>query len=160
MASARLPTDMRTERACFDGTLLSALAYGTYKFLPFSQVTPALMFTSSTGALLMLYCQLSESMWLRPKRGRVFYGIIAFAVTLFILSTVAIGGRFRFAEMIYIENRTYEFGPKVWYLSNSDRWENVMAMSRCVLIIVTVCRAVAEVLAVSLQSLGSVICSW
>jgi hypothetical protein len=94
-----------------------------------------MLISFAAGALLMLYCQLCESMWLRPKRGRVFYGIAAFSAAIFILSTVSIGGRFRFAEMIYIENRMYEDGPKAWYLSNSDRWENVMTMSRCVLII-------------------------
>lgn len=82
----------------------------------------------------MLYCQLAESMWLRPKRGRVFYGIAAFSAAIFILSTVSIGGQFRFAEMIYIENRTYQEGPKAWYQSNSDRWENVMTMSSIIAI--------------------------
>ncbi|KAF6764742.1 hypothetical protein DFP72DRAFT_799055 [Ephemerocybe angulata] len=98
----------QSERACFDGLLLTTLAY---------------------GALVMLFCQLFQAMALRPKRGRTFYGLIAYSTPIFILATVAVGGRFRFSEKVYIENRTFPEGPTAWYASNSGQWENVMTMA-------------------------------
>lgn len=83
----------------------------------------------SKGALIMLFCQFIQAILLRPKRGRVFYGIIAYSVPIFVLSTVAIGGIFRFSEMVYIDNRMFPDGAKAWYEDNSGRWENVMTQA-------------------------------
>lgn len=77
----------------------------------------------------MLCCQLAQVMSMRPKRGRTFYGIIAFSIPIFTLATVAVGGRFRFAEKLYIENRSFEEGPQAWYVDNSNQWENVMTLA-------------------------------
>lgn len=95
----------RIERACFDGLLLIALSY---------------------GALLMIMMQLSQVLSLRPKRGRLFWAMVVYSVIVFVLSTAAVGGRFRFAELMYVENRTYVGGFAKYLFDSMDRWENVL----------------------------------
>lgn len=112
----------RIDRACFDGLLLIALAYGvcTVARCQWEELT------FRVGALLMILMQLSQVLSLRPKRGRLFWAMVAYSVVVFVLSSAAVGGRFRFAEMMYIENRLFEGGFTGYVITNMDRWENVL----------------------------------
>ncbi|KAH6918983.1 hypothetical protein BKA70DRAFT_1089307 [Coprinopsis sp. MPI-PUGE-AT-0042] len=70
--------------------------------------------------------QLSQVLSLRPKRGRLFWAMVAYTVIVFIMSTAAVGGRFRFAELMYVENKTFEGGFLGYLIAHMDRWENVL----------------------------------
>ncbi|KXN82297.1 hypothetical protein AN958_02729 [Leucoagaricus sp. SymC.cos] len=76
--------DVRFERAEFDGILIAILAY---------------------GALVMLFIQLLRVLLVRPKRGKVFWGITAYSSILFTLASMAAGGKIKFAEYIYVTSR-------------------------------------------------------
>ncbi|KAF9467150.1 hypothetical protein BDZ94DRAFT_1156726 [Collybia nuda] len=98
---------LRAERACFDGTLLAALAY---------------------GALLMLYMQLVQVLLIRPKRGRTFWAIVTYSAFMFPLATLDIAGMFKFSEMSYVDNRNYSGGPAAFYRDRSSEAVNVMGL--------------------------------
>ncbi|TFK27354.1 hypothetical protein FA15DRAFT_666414 [Coprinopsis marcescibilis] len=99
------PRYIRLERACFEGLLLTVLTY---------------------GALLMIIIQIFQVLWLRPKRGRIFYGIIMYSVYTFFLATFAVAGRAKYAETMYVENRKVPGGYIAYYKDSMDRWENVL----------------------------------
>ncbi|KAG2020817.1 hypothetical protein CC2G_006119 [Coprinopsis cinerea AmutBmut pab1-1] len=98
----------RIERACFNGLLLSSLAY---------------------GALLMIVMQLTQVLIMRPKRGRLFWWMVLYTAFIFLLSTFAIGGRFKFAEMMYVDHQDFEEGYLAYYFKFMDRWQNVLNMA-------------------------------
>ena len=79
---------------------------------------------------MMLYIQLIQVLRGRPKRGRVFWGIILYSSAMFLLATLAIIGRIRFAELIYDNNRFYMPGPKAYLLPHLGLWPNVMTQVR------------------------------
>ncbi|KAJ3521759.1 hypothetical protein NMY22_g12184 [Coprinellus aureogranulatus] len=100
--------DPPRDRAGFDGLLLTAISY---------------------GALLMLCCQLCQSLYLRPKRGPKFYCMIAYALVVFVLATVSVSGRFVTAEQQFIDQRFFAYGPTEWFWRNSDNWQSVMTFA-------------------------------
>ncbi|XP_006463551.1 hypothetical protein AGABI2DRAFT_194342 [Agaricus bisporus var. bisporus H97] len=73
--------DIRLETASFDGIVMSTLSY---------------------GALTMVYIQVLRSLITRPKRGRVFWGITIYSALLFLLATLAVGGKIKYAESVYV----------------------------------------------------------
>lgn len=77
----------------------------------------------------MLCCQLVQSLYLRPKRGRKFYCMIAYAVVVFVLATVSASGRFVTGEQQYIDQRMFPTGPTEWFLQNSDSGQTVMTFA-------------------------------
>ncbi|RDB18736.1 hypothetical protein Hypma_014681 [Hypsizygus marmoreus] len=85
------------ERACFDGTFVSTLAY---------------------GALLMLYFQLTQVLLSRPNRGRMYWAIVAYSSILFPLATIAIGGLLKFTELAYVDHHNDPGGPVAFYTSH------------------------------------------
>jgi len=102
--------DVRVDRAGFDGTLLACLAF---------------------GALLTLYIQLIQVLRGRPKHcGCVFWGIIVYSSALFPLATLAVIGKIKFAELIYVTNRLYTSGPTAYYTAYSGMWPNVLTQVR------------------------------
>ncbi|KAF8154606.1 hypothetical protein B0H34DRAFT_660832 [Crassisporium funariophilum] len=105
--------DLRSDRACFDGMLVAALAY---------------------GALVMIYIQLTEVLIRRPKRGRVFWFIVCYSTALFPLSTVAFAGKIKFAEWMYVIHRDYPQGPKAYYADFAGLWPNVMSQTSTTLL--------------------------
>jgi len=99
--------DVRVDFAAFDGTLLACLAF---------------------GALMILYIQLIQVLRGRPKRsGCIFWGIVVYSSALFPLATLAVIGKIKFAEVVYVTNRLYTSGPKAYYIAHSEMWPNVMA---------------------------------
>ncbi|KAF8993315.1 hypothetical protein BDQ17DRAFT_1546125 [Cyathus striatus] len=102
--------DSKREAACFDGVLLATLAY---------------------GALLMLHFQFLQSLMARPKRGRVFWGLVTYSSILFPLATISIGGIFKFAELTYVDNNTYTDGPTAYYVAHASAAVNVMSQIWC-----------------------------
>lgn len=100
--------DMHAERATYYGTLLATLAY---------------------GALLMLYVQLTQVLFARPKSGRKYWVLVAYAGVLFILATLAVGAIFRFSEMTYIDNRNYPGGPVAFYRDFTSDYVHVIGQS-------------------------------
>ena len=74
----------------------------------------------------MIMMQLSQILCLRPKRGRLFWGMVVYSSLVFVLSTAAVGGRFRFAELMYVENRNYASGFAGYLIDHMNRWENVL----------------------------------
>jgi len=116
MSSLSSPTteDVRADRACFDGMLLACLAY---------------------GALMILYLQLIQVLQGRPKQsGRIFWGIIIYSGALLPLATLAIIGKIKTAEVIYINNRLYAYGPNAYYTAHSGMWPNVMTQASTTLL--------------------------
>ncbi|KAG5639721.1 hypothetical protein H0H81_000001 [Sphagnurus paluster] len=99
---------MHAERATYYGTLLATLAY---------------------GALLMLYVQLTQVLFARPKSGRKYWVLVAYAGVLFILATLAVGAIFRFSEMTYIDNRNYPGGPVAFYRDFTSDYVHVIGQS-------------------------------
>ncbi|KAG6819845.1 hypothetical protein H0H93_008048 [Arthromyces matolae] len=95
------------DRALFNGFLVSTLAY---------------------GALVMLYTQLTQVLLSRPKRGNMYWSIVAYSTLLFCLATIAIGGGLKFAEIIFVENRTSPGGPMNYY--NDNLTNNIHIMSQ------------------------------
>jgi hypothetical protein len=53
----------------------------------------------------MLYIQLVRVLLTRPKRGKVFWGITIYSGILVILSSIAAGGKIKFAEYVYVGSR-------------------------------------------------------
>lgn len=80
---------------------------------------------------MILYAQLFQVLRGRPKRsGRVFWAIIVYSSALFPLATLAIIGKIKFAELIYVTNRLYTAGPTAYYIAHSGMWPNVMTQVR------------------------------
>jgi len=77
-------TNLRLEKAEFDGILIAVLSY---------------------GALVMLFLQLLRVLLTRPKRGKVFWGICVYSGVLFTLASIAAGGKMKFAEYTYVSSR-------------------------------------------------------
>jgi hypothetical protein len=50
----------------------------------------------------MVYVQLLRALITRPKRGRVFWGITIYSAFLFLLLTLSVGGKIKYAECIYV----------------------------------------------------------
>jgi len=99
--------DVRVDFAAFDGTLLACLAF---------------------GALMILYIQLIQVLRGRPKSsGCIFWCIVIYSSALFPLATLAVIGKIKFAEVVYVTNRLYTSGPKAYYIAHSEKWPNVMA---------------------------------
>jgi len=77
---------------------------------------------------MMLYIQLIPVLRGRPDQsGRVFWGIIIYSSALFPLATVAIIGKIRFAELIYVTNRLDSSSPAMYSITHSEMWPNVMS---------------------------------
>jgi hypothetical protein len=80
---------------------------------------------------MILYIQLIQVLRGRPKRGgRVFWGIVVYSSALFPLATVAIIGKIKFAELIYVTNRLDASGPLAYSTAHSETWSNVMSQTR------------------------------
>lgn len=80
----------------------------------------------------MLCAQLVQSLYLRPKRGRPFYYMIAYGAFVFAVATMAVTGRFLSAEQQFIDNRMSLEGPTNWFWNHSDSWKSIMTFARCV----------------------------
>jgi hypothetical protein len=124
--------DLNFETAQFDGVIIAVLAYGE----PELRLLITLPFNERAGALVMLYIQLLRVLLTRPKRGKVFWGISIYSGALFALSTIAAGGKIKFAEYVYVSSRFAEsFDPNqsdTWipsqvFKSNADMTMNVMS---------------------------------
>jgi len=77
---------------------------------------------------MTLYIQLIPVLRGRPERsGRVFWGIIIYSSALFPLATVAIIGKIKFAELIYVTNRLDASGPTAYASAHSEMWPNVLS---------------------------------
>lgn len=113
------------ERACFDGLLISTLAYGKLRYS-----RKALTYIS-TGALLMLFVQLTQVLLSRPKRGRTFWAIVTYSSIILPLATLAIGGMLRFMEMAYIDHRD-EMEPINYFQTRGSEPVNMMSQIKCV----------------------------
>lgn len=104
-----------------------------------------------TGAMIMLYIQVTQVMLRRPKRsGNTFWFIIAYSTILFPLTTIAFGGKFRFAETLYLtlsDSNTTGVIDTYWQIHSTDL-SNVMSETWCVLIIAS---GVYEILPYILQ---------
>lgn len=93
--------DLRLETASFDGIVISTLSYGTRR-LKFWTDGALFRLLFSAGALTMVYIQVLKSLITRPKRGRVFWGITIYSALLFLLATLAVGGKIKYAESVYV----------------------------------------------------------
>jgi len=79
---------------------------------------------------MMLYVQLIQVLRGRPKRGRVFWGIVIYSSAVFLLASLAIIGKIRFAELMYVTNRLYTSGAKAYYIAHIGLWPNVVSQAR------------------------------
>ncbi|KAF8816433.1 hypothetical protein BYT27DRAFT_7127882 [Phlegmacium glaucopus] len=102
----------RTGQAFFDGILLACLSF---------------------GALMMLYVQLVQVLRGRPKRDRIFWGIVVYSSVMFLLATMAIIGGIRLAELIYVTHQLSipDAQPQAARLS---LWPNVMGQASSTLL--------------------------
>lgn len=78
----------------------------------------------------MLYMQLVQVLLIRPKRGRSFWAIIAYAAVMFPLATLDIAGVFKFSEMSYVDHRNYPGGPAAFHKNHASEAVNVMGLVR------------------------------
>ena len=129
----------RSNQANFDGMILCGLAYGAYiKELSHSPPSGNQIWIRTTGAMIMLYIQVTQVMLRRPKRsGNTFWFIIAYSTILFPLTTIAFGGKFRFAETLYLtlaEANTTGIIDSYWQMHSTDL-SNVMSETWYVMII-------------------------
>ncbi|KAF9527221.1 hypothetical protein CPB83DRAFT_856579 [Crepidotus variabilis] len=95
-----------SERACFDGVMLTALAY---------------------GALVMVCVQTAQVLLYRPRRDQTFYLVILYTSIVFPLTTAGFFGRLRFAELTYVVNRNYPGGLKQYSIDHSDQWASYLS---------------------------------
>lgn len=93
----------RIERGFFDGLFLGTFAY---------------------GALIMVMLQVAQVLSLRPKRGRLFWAMLAYTAFICVASTIAMGGKQRFAQLMYIDNEMFD--PLHYYFNNIHRFESAM----------------------------------
>ncbi|KAG5652422.1 hypothetical protein H0H81_005070 [Sphagnurus paluster] len=104
------------QRSLFDGIVIATLGYGM-KFTPilclFMVVEAGFL-----GALLMLSIQLVQVLISRPKWGNSYYTIIGYFMVLFVLATVAIGGKLKYAELTFVDHRDYPGGPVGYFSSH------------------------------------------
>ena len=75
----------------------------------------------------MLCIQVVQALLSRPKRGRVFSGIVIYSSLLFLLSTIAVGGEVMLAKMFYVVHRDYSAGVETYERENGGKWVNVMS---------------------------------
>ncbi|KAF9527222.1 hypothetical protein CPB83DRAFT_856582 [Crepidotus variabilis] len=106
MSTTESTANILSDRACFDGVLLTALAY---------------------GALVMLCVQLVQVLIHRPRRDRVFYLIVVYTSIIFPLTTAGFFGKLRFAELNYVVNRDFVGGPNAFYTAHSNHWASVLS---------------------------------
>ncbi|GLB39394.1 hypothetical protein LshimejAT787_0605560 [Lyophyllum shimeji] len=112
-APSSVPADLQAERSCFHGTLIATLAY---------------------GALLMLYTQLTQVLLSRPKRGKMYWAIVAYSSVLFCLATIAIAGMLKYTELSFIDNRNYPGGPLVYWRGHLTNKIHVMGQTSVTLV--------------------------
>ena len=109
----------------------------------------------------MLCIQVVQALLSRPKRGRVFSGIVIYSSLLFLLSTIAVGGEVMFAKMIYVVHRDYSAGVEAYERENSGQWVNVMSQIWYDFPITTTFTSAHCFCRKALRSfLGSATCSW
>ncbi len=114
----------RSNQANFDGMIMCGLAYGAC-IEELSHSTPSNQrWIQTIGAMIMLYIQVTQVMLRRPKRsGNTFWFIIAYSTILFPLTTIAFGGKFRFAETLYLtlaESNTPGIIDSYWQEHSTD----------------------------------------
>lgn len=115
-----------TDQACFDGFVLAVLAYGEM-VREFGCLRLSSEKSFFQGVLSMLCIQVTQALLSRPKRGRVFSGIVIYSSVLFLLSTIAVGGEVKLAKMVYVIHRDYSAGVEAYERENSGQWVNVMS---------------------------------
>jgi hypothetical protein len=109
----------------------------------------------------MLCIQVAQALLSRPKRGRVFSGIVIYSSVLFLLSTIAVGGKVKFAKMFYVIHRDYSAGVEAYQRENSGQWVNVMSQIWYDVPLPTALRSAHCFCRKALCSfLGSATCSW
>lgn len=79
----------------------------------------------------MLFVQLAQVLLSRPKRGRTFWGIVAYSSIILPLTTLAIGGMLKFMEMAYIDHRD-EMEPIDYFEMRGSEPVNMMSQIKCV----------------------------
>lgn len=79
----------------------------------------------------MLYMQLVQVLLIRPKRGRMFWAIIAYSAVMFPLATLDVAGLFKFSELSYVDHRNYKGGPTAFHKDRASEAVNVMGLARC-----------------------------
>jgi len=105
--------ELPQNRACFEGLMLEALAY---------------------GALVMLFIQITQVLVRRPKRGRLFWCIIFYSTAIFPLTTIAFIGKFRFSEGLYVLNKDWPGGSTAYFTKHSSQWPNVISQT-CIMLV-------------------------
>lgn len=109
----------------------------------------------------MLCIQVTQALLSRPKRGRVFSGIVIYSSVLFLLSTIAVGGKIKLAEMVYVIHRDYSAGVEAYERENSGQWVNVMSQIWYAVPLPTTFTSAHCFCRKALRSfLGSATCSW
>lgn len=80
------------------------------------------------GALIMLYIQVTQVLLRRPKRGRIFWFIIAYSTALFPLATFSFVGKFTFKESMYTNSHSEFSGDaRAYTIENARDWSNIMS---------------------------------
>ncbi|KAH9475897.1 hypothetical protein JR316_0011458 [Psilocybe cubensis] len=97
---------IRANKACFEGLVLQALAY---------------------GALVMLYIQITQVLVRRPKRNRMFWLITFYSTALFPLATFAFIGKLIFMEKMYVGSPGEIIDSKAYYGVHCGEWANVIS---------------------------------
>ncbi|TFK39178.1 hypothetical protein BDQ12DRAFT_604405 [Crucibulum laeve] len=72
----------------------------------------------------MLLIQLTQVLITRPERGRAFWNIVSYSTVVFVLATVAIGGKLKFAELAYVENN---IDPMNFFLQSGNNMNNMIS---------------------------------
>ena len=82
---------------------------------------------------MILYIQLTQVLRGRPKRtGRVFWGLVIYSSALFPVVILAIIGKIKLAELMYVTNRLYTPSLVEYYTAHSGLWPNVMVQARSI----------------------------
>ncbi|KAF8956563.1 hypothetical protein BDZ97DRAFT_1925367 [Flammula alnicola] len=124
-----LASAQRTNQANFDGVMLAALAYGENgPHVPRWLEITHFQIVHPTGALIMLYIQITQVLLRRPKRGgRKFWIIIIYSTVLFPLTTFAFAGKFKFTEELYLALPNFPDGPEAYMKEHAEDWPNLMS---------------------------------
>src|SRR6266545_1729430 len=81
----------------------------------------------------MLFVQLAQVLLHRPSRDHTFWSIISYSSVLFAIVMTALLGKFRHAELLYVQHSDYSGGGRAYYrLTDSVPWCQILLQITCV----------------------------
>ena len=104
-------TEVRTEQALIDGTVIGAAAYGELEKSFYDHGHCRSVDILHIGVHLTLFFQCFAILVQRKPYGKNNWSMLAYICVLFTLGTVGFGGQVKFNEMMFVQYRDFPGGP-------------------------------------------------